>query len=80
MTSTDSDGDSICFPMNGLTPLDSATDDNLVTDTTDVFLTGGLRKRSWSCEVTAYDGLDYSSSVTDTAYVENLVELDLWVE
>ena len=41
-----------------------------VSDTSDVpseWLVGG----HWSCEVTAYDGTEYSSSISDSATVEN---------
>ena len=36
-----------------------------------IFLASGLSEDTWSCEVTAYDGTEYSSAVSDSATVEN---------
>ena len=42
-----------------------------VSDTSDVFLAGGLSADTWTCDVTPYDGTDYGSSMGDSVTVES---------
>ena len=42
-----------------------------MSDTSDVFLAGGLSEDIWTCDVTPYDGTDYGFSVSDSVTVES---------
>ena len=67
---TDLDGDSVLYTYVWSDSSGTQQSTIEVTDTSDVFLAGGLTEDTWSCEVTPYDSTDYGLSLSDDVSVE----------
>ncbi len=68
---SDADGDSLLYSYEWSDSTGVQQTTTLVSDTTDVFLTGGLTEDTWTCEVTPYDGTDYGAPQIGSAIVES---------
>ena len=71
VSASDADGDSLLYSYQWSDSTGVQQTTTLVSDTTDVFLTGGLTEDTWTCEVTPYDGTDYGVAGTGTATAQN---------
>ena len=68
---TDADGDAILYTYDWSDSTGNQQTTTEVSDTSDVFLAGGLTEDTWTCDVTPYDGTDYGSAMSGSATVES---------
>ena len=68
---TDADGDPILYTYDWSDSTGNQQTTTEVSDTSDLFLSGGLSEDTWTCDVTPYDGTDYGSAVSDSVTVES---------
>jgi hypothetical protein len=71
VSGSDVDGDALLYSYEWSDSSGVQQTTTLVSDTTDVFLTSGLTEDTWTCEVTAFDGVDYGASDSASANVES---------
>ena len=62
---TDADGDQILYTYDWSDSTGNQQTTTEVSDTSDLFLSGGLIEDTWTCDVTPYDGTDYGLAVSD---------------
>ena len=64
VSGSDADGDAILYTYDWSDSTGNQQTTTEVSDTSDVFLTGGLTEDTWTCDVTPYDGTDYGSAIS----------------